>query len=584
MTDPHRPEIPVSEGDEVALEWGSDVVAEMLRRLDIEYISLNPGASFRGFHDSLVNYLGNHDPQILLCLHEDHSVAIAQGYAKASGKPMAVALHANVGLMHALLGIFNAWCDRMPMLLIGANGPVDTTMRRPWMDWLHTHKDQGALLRHSVKWDDEPRSCTALVESLLRAAKLMRTAPQGPVYVCVDGALQETRLPQPFELPSVQRYQAAQGPGPSPQEVEQVAAALAAARRPMILAGRCSRSQVAWDNRLRLAELSGARVGTDLKSGAAFPTDHPLHLPGLTLRISDQVLTELRNADLVLLLDWIDTASLFQAAGKELTATIINCSLDSYLHSGASMEHFGLAPVDIDVLADPDSLVAELLPMLDRQLNGIQKSQQKNPKPNQAIASNNSRSDDEAINTSDIGHALDTFRPKHEITLARVPIGWDGDCYAFTGPLDFLGYDGGGGLSSGPGNTIGSALALRDSRRVVVGILGDGDFLQATSALWTAARYGIPALFIIANNRSNYTDVRHQQNMARTRGRPLANSGIGQHIEEPSIDIAALARAQGVAADGPIESHRDLLPALEKAFKVIAEGRPYLIDVIVVRE
>jgi len=352
----------------------------------------------------------------------------------------------------------------------------------------------------------------------------------------------------------------------------------------MILAGRCSRSQAAWDQRLRLAELCGARVGTDLKSGAAFPTNHPLHLAGLTLRISEQVLAELRLADLVLLLDWIDTSSLFKAAGEEMAATVINCSLDSYLHSGASMEHFGLAPCDIDVLADPDALVAGLLPALEARLAGIPRWQPKDPKPTESVIARGSKPDEAAIDISDIGYALDAFRPRHDITLARLPIGWDGDCYAFTGPLDFLGYDGGGGLSSGPGNTIGSALALRDSQRRVVGILGDGDFLQATSALWTAARYAIPALFIIANNRSNYTDVGHQKTMARTRGRPLANSGIGQHIDEPAIDIAALARAQGVAAEGPVTCQRELLPALEKAFAVLAEGRPYLIDVIVERD
>src|SRR3954447_12203389 len=125
MNDPQHAERLISSTHEAAMGWGSDVAAEMLRLLGIEYIALNPGASFRGFHDSLVNYLGNRDPQILLCLHEDHAVAIAHGYAKATDRAMGVALHANVGLMHALVGIFNAWCDRVPMLVIGANGPAD---------------------------------------------------------------------------------------------------------------------------------------------------------------------------------------------------------------------------------------------------------------------------------------------------------------------------------------------------------------------------------------------------------------------------------------------------------------------------
>ena len=98
-----------------AAGFGSDVVADALRALDIPYIALNPGASYRGLHDSLVNYLGNERPQMLLCLHEESAVAIAHGYAKVTGKAMAAAVHSNVGLMHATMAIFNAWCDRMPM-------------------------------------------------------------------------------------------------------------------------------------------------------------------------------------------------------------------------------------------------------------------------------------------------------------------------------------------------------------------------------------------------------------------------------------------------------------------------------------
>ena len=581
MTDTHRPEEPV-ETEAVTLQWSSDVVAEMLRRLDIEFISLNPGASFRGLHDSLVNYLGNRNPQIILCLHEDHSLAIAQGYAKASGKAMAVALHANVGLMHALLGVFNAWCDRMPVLLIGANGPFDTTLRRPWMDWLHTHKDQAALLRNSVKWDDEPRSCEALVESLLRAAKIMRSEPRGPVFVCVDSGLQESPVPDDLKIPQVDRYRAPPAPRPAAQQLEQVAAALQEAQRPLILFGRGSRSQAAWDNRVRLAELVDARVGSDLKSAATFPTRHPLHLDGMTLRISDQVSAALGDADLVLLCDWIDSASLFASVAGSLSARVINCTLDANLHSGASMEHFGLIPADIEVLADPDCLVADLISMLEAR---GKTAPAQLPDSTHASADSVSLENSEStvIAAAQIGAVLESLRGEHDITLARVPIGWPGDCFAFRGPLDYLGYDGGGGLSSGPGNTIGAALALRGTSRRVIGILGDGDFMQGASALWTAARYAIPACFVIFNNRSNHTDVVHQETMARRRGRPLVNSGIGQHIDAPSIDMAALARAQGVEAEGPIENLSDLKPALQRALAALEDGRPYLLDVIVAR-
>jgi thiamine pyrophosphate-dependent acetolactate synthase large subunit-like protein len=185
--------------------WGSDIAAQMLRRFDIPYVSLNPGASYRGLHDSLVNHLGNERPGILVCLHEDHSVSIAHGYARATGEPMACVLHANVGLFHGMMGMFNAWCDRAPMLVLGATGPVDTEKRRPWIDWIHTMRDQGALVRGFVKWDDQPTSAEGLLESLARAHLLTRSAPTAPVYVCLDAGLQEQKLEKELQWPDLAR-------------------------------------------------------------------------------------------------------------------------------------------------------------------------------------------------------------------------------------------------------------------------------------------------------------------------------------------------------------------------------------------
>ena len=150
-----------AQGDAITAQWGSDYLADVMRALGLEYVTLVPGASYRGLHDSLVNYLGNERPQLLLCLHEESAVAIAHGYAKVTGKAMAAAVHSNVGLMHATMAIFNAWCDRMPMVILGATGPVDAVKRRPWIDWIHTARDQGALVRGYTKWDDQPASPAA---------------------------------------------------------------------------------------------------------------------------------------------------------------------------------------------------------------------------------------------------------------------------------------------------------------------------------------------------------------------------------------------------------------------------------------
>src|SRR5689334_9562798 len=223
--------------------FGSDVVADTLRALDIPYIALNPGASYRGLHDSLVNYLGNSAPQMLLCLHEESAVAIAHGYAKVTGRAMAVALHSNVGLMHATMAVFNAWCDRMPVLLLGATGPVDAMKRRPWIDWIHTARDQGALVRPYTKWDDQPASPGAAREALLRAAWIANTAPMGPTYINLDAEMQEEKLAEPLPPIEAARFMPP-APVTAPGElVRKAADLLGKAKRIVIFAGRCSRDE-----------------------------------------------------------------------------------------------------------------------------------------------------------------------------------------------------------------------------------------------------------------------------------------------------------------------------------------------------
>src|SRR5262245_54384068 len=201
-------------------EFGSDVVAETLRALDVPYIAINPGASFRGLHDSLVNHLGNERPQLLLCLHEEAAVAIAHGYAKVTGRAMAAAVHSNVGLFHATMAMFNAWCDRMPVLVIGATGPVDAMKRRPWIDWIHTARDQGAIVRGYSKWDDQPGSAGAACECVARAFWIANTAPQGPTYVVLDAGLQEERLAAPLPSFDARRSTPPIDAGAAPEAIE----------------------------------------------------------------------------------------------------------------------------------------------------------------------------------------------------------------------------------------------------------------------------------------------------------------------------------------------------------------------------
>src|SRR6202040_398062 len=257
--------------------WGSDVVAETLRALELPYIALNPGASYRGLHDSIVNYLGNETPQMLLCLHEEIAVALAHGYAKVTGKAMAAAVHSNVGLFHATMAVFNAWCDRMPVIVLGATGPVDAAKRRPWIDWIHTAADQGAIVRNYTKWDDQPASPAAAREGLIRATWMANTAPMGPVYINLDAEMQEAKLAEPLAPIEAARFMPLADPTASAELIEDAATILKGAQRPVILMGRVSRSTDGWNDRVALAEALNAKVISDLKIGCGFPTDHPLH-------------------------------------------------------------------------------------------------------------------------------------------------------------------------------------------------------------------------------------------------------------------------------------------------------------------
>ena len=362
-------ERPVSAGGNAAA-FGSDVVAETLRALDIPYIALNPGASYRGLHDSLVNYLGNERPQMLLCLHEEAAIAIAHGYAKVTGRAMATAVHSNVGLMHGTMAIFNAWCDRMPVIVLGATGPVDAQHRRPWIDWIHTARDQGALVRGYTKWDDQPASPAAAREAVLRASWIANTAPMGPVYVNLDAEMQEGKLPEPLPPVETGRFTPQAISAAPAALIEQAADALSAAKRPVILAGRVSRSLESWNARVALAEAINARVVTDLKIGASFPTDHPLHVgaPGTLLPVPE-ALEALAQADVILSLDWVDLAGTLKAA--KTSATVIQVSVDHHLHNGWSMDYQGLPPVDLFLAGDPDQTVPALLEASRRPAHSI---------------------------------------------------------------------------------------------------------------------------------------------------------------------------------------------------------------------
>jgi len=570
ITGIERPEALPPKGNAL---FGSDAIAETLRLLDIPYVALNPGASYRGLHDSLVNHLGNVRPQMLLCLHEEHAVAIAQGWAKVTGKPMLVGVHSNVGLFHATMAIFNAWCDRMPIIVLGATGPVDAARRRPWIEWIHTAQDQGAIVRPYVKWDAQPASPAAAREALLRGAWLATTAPQGPVYINLDAGLQEEPLTEPLPEIDPKRFMPPVAATASEIQIGALLGLLKQARRPVFLMGRVSRGEEGWKQRVALAEAFNARVVTDLKVGSAFPTDHPLHVGSPGVFPLPEAMAALAAADVVVSLDWVDLAGTLRMACKGAPAgKIVQVSLDHALHNGWSADHQGLPPVDLFLAAEPDQVVSSLVSRLETV----------EPSKLPAIAPPEARKTSGSIAVPDMAAVLREVVGERSVSLLHLPLSWDGASWPFLHPLDFLGSDGGGGIGGGPGIAVGAALALRGSGRLPIAICGDGDFLMGATALWTATHYRIPVLFVVANNQSFFNDEVHQERVARMRDRPVDNKWIGMRMTDPEIDLAGIARAQGATGIGPVKSMDQLAAAFKEAVAAVDAGGVAVVDVRVI--
>ncbi|HEY8153990.1 MAG TPA: thiamine pyrophosphate-dependent enzyme [Myxococcota bacterium] len=567
----HDTPVPGALGDEF---WGSDLIAEVLRELAIPYLAFVPGSSYRGLHDSIVNHLGNRAPQLLLAIHEESAVAIAHGYAKVSGRMMAAGLHGNIGLLRAPMAIYNAWCDRAPVLLLGASGPWDASRRRP-TDWIHTSADQGGLIRDFTKWDNQPGSPAAAVEALLRAAQIAQTAPQGPVYVNLVSDIQEQSIGAMPPLPDVARYPAPPPVYPAPELVAAAAKLLSEASSPVILLGRCSRDLEDWKARVALAERLGAPVMTHLRFAAAFPTDHRLHPVSPVLRSLPPAGRNLvAEADVVLALDWPDLADALggEDGAQPARAKVIRVSCDAHSHRGWSAEHRALPPSDLYLLCETDAAVRMLL-------------ETTRPRAARAALPAVAPSPElpAELSLAHIAVALESCTQGIDVCYTRLPLTWRGSYAHFRHPLDYIGYDGGSGVGSGPGITVGAGLALQGSGRIPIAMLGDGDFLMGNTAIWTAAHYAIPCLLIVYNNRSFNTDEAHQRKLARDRGRPQKNQWIGTRIEAPEIDIAEMARSQGATGIGPVTQVGEIQPAIEQGIAAVRAGRVCVIDARVTR-
>jgi acetolactate synthase-1/2/3 large subunit len=572
--------------------YGSDLMVEVLRALGIRYIALNPGASYRGLHDSLVNFGSGEPPEIILCTHEEIAVALANGYTRATGEPMATGLHNVVGLLHASMAIFNAWCDRTPMLNLGGGGPQDATLRRS-TDWVHTALVQGNLVRDFVKYDDQPYSLESVPESLLRAYRIATTEPKGPVYVCLDGDLQEQRLSTPVVVPEARLYRAPAAPAPNPEALREAADLLVNAEWPVIVAGEVGRTPHALATLRELAETLAAPV-IDADGRFAFPNTHPLDLTAArepTLRAADVVLALDVPSLGVPLGPSVRERATLQLAVRPGTKMVHITLLESERQSLVS-DTMWLLPVAVPIAADTAIALPQLLALCRDQLGAradvVQRLAERRARAAALRAEARQRSQawieqnwhQQPISAARLYGELNARLQGQSWALVHTHGRRWREVLEMTEAAHGLGGGRGAGVGYGLPASIGAALGYKGSDRLCVSVLGDGDFLMTSNALWTAARYNIPLLIIVFNNRSYYNDEEHQERIALRRERPVENKGIGVQIKDPAPDLAAMARALSVAGFGPITAPDQLGRTLDQAIAVVQGGKPAVVDVV----
>src|SRR5262245_37850819 len=256
---------------------GSDFMVDVIKTLDIKYLPSNPASSFRGVHESLINYGGNKKPEFLTCMHEESAAAMCHGYFKVAGKPLMTLCHGTVGLQHAAMAVYNAWCDRVPMIIIGGND-LDAAKRPPGVPTSHSAQDINALVRDFTKWDDTPVSLQHFAQSFVRAYKIAMTPPHGPVAISLDAGLQQEPIHENGERLYIPRYVPTSPPAGDPGAVKEAARLLTNAERPVIVADRAARTPNGMKLLVELAEtLQAAVVSQDGRMN--FPRTHHLARP-----------------------------------------------------------------------------------------------------------------------------------------------------------------------------------------------------------------------------------------------------------------------------------------------------------------
>ncbi len=570
--------------------YGSDVMVDAMKAHGLRYVSLNPGSSFRGLHDSIVNYGGNR-PEIIECPHEKVAVGLAHGYAKASGEAMGVILHNVVGLLHGAMGIYYAYIDRSPVVVFGGTGPMALERRRPNIDWIHTANVQGNAVRDYTKWDDQPVSVRSVPESVARGYRVAMSEPRGPVYLCLDAGLQEDELAGQVAPVDPALYKVPSRLGADPAALDELAAMLVAAERPVIVPGYAGRTPEAFTLLVELAELLGAGV-VDTNIRLNFPNRHPLNVTG-----SDAV----TDADLVFFVDVKDMGKPTQELDR-LTRTVrslipedalvVDLGFNDLEISSWSHDFTALHPTHLQVTADAAVALPELLQRC-REYEGRQPERRDARRQRRRELADIHEATWEAwrleakgawdlspVSTARLSAEVwDVVREHDWVLTAGTASGWALRTWDFDRPYRHPGAS--LGTATQISISLGVALAHKGTGRLVVDLQPDGDLMFDLGALWVAAYHQIPLLVVMFNNRAYYNDWEHQERIARHRGTDVANAYLGMEIDQPAPDFANIARSVGWYGEGPVSDPGQVREAVRRAADVVlSTGQPALVDVV----
>jgi acetolactate synthase-1/2/3 large subunit len=575
---------------------GSDFMVDVLKSLDIEYCAANPGSSFRGLHESMINYGGNRNPELLTCCHEESSVAMAHGYAKVEGKPMMVMAHGTVGLQHASMAIYNAYADRVPVYIILGN-ILDAEYRRGNAEWMHSVQDAAAMVRDFTKWDDTPVTLPHFAESAVRAYTIAMTPPCEPVVIVADGALQE----EPIEGkdPRIPKLVVSAPPQGDSAAVAAAAKMLVNAENPVIVAGRLARTPKAIEHLVELAELLQARVH-DQRMRMNFPSDHPLYANPGVLPASPNI----SDADVILALEPQDLYSSthsqtpFNRYGMEAHSIlkpgtrIINISALELNHKSNYQDFYRYVEVDLNIAADAEATLPSLIEEVKRVLTpdrkrAIAERGTKTAKVNQAARDRNRELaavawDASPISTARLSAELWAQIRNEDWALVstdRMVSAWPTRLWNFTKHYQHIGAQGAAGVGYGAPASAGAALAHKKHGRLAVSIQCDGDLNYAPGVLWTAAHHKIPLLYVMHNNKAYHEERMYITALGARFNRGMDNIDVGTALINPDIDYASIAKGYGLYAEGPIADPAALGPAIKRALARVKAGEPALLDV-----